>query len=89
MFFRWPCSTMPVGGGRLLFNPSINVEKPYRVVYSSQSVSGVLAAVEAGVGIGLLGPLLASCRFVHCRWGPRSPTNTNVKACDGGQRITE
>ncbi|MEM8694051.1 MAG: LysR family transcriptional regulator [Pseudomonadota bacterium] len=29
--------------------------KPYRVVYSSQSVSGVLAAVEAGIAVGLLG----------------------------------
>ena len=28
--------------------------KPYRVVYSSQSVSGVIAAVEAGVAVGLL-----------------------------------
>lgn len=30
-------------------------QKPYRVVYSSQSVSGVLAAVEAGIAVGLLG----------------------------------
>lgn len=29
--------------------------KPYRVVYSSQSVSGVIAAVEAGISVGLLG----------------------------------
>lgn len=29
--------------------------KPYRIVYSSQSVSGVLAAVEAGIAVGLLG----------------------------------
>ncbi|WP_269585933.1 LysR family transcriptional regulator [Roseibium sp. Sym1] len=29
--------------------------QPYRVVFSSQSVSGVTAAVEAGVAIGLLG----------------------------------
>lgn len=29
--------------------------QPYRVVYSSQSVSGVVAAVEAGIAIGLLG----------------------------------
>lgn len=29
--------------------------RPYRVVYSSQSVTGVLAAVEAGVAVGLLG----------------------------------
>lgn len=30
-------------------------EKPYRSVYSSQSVSGVIAAVEAGIAVGLLG----------------------------------
>lgn len=29
--------------------------KPYRIIYSSQSVSGVIAAVEAGIAIGLLG----------------------------------
>lgn len=29
--------------------------KPYRVIYSSQSVSGVIAAVEAGIAVGLLG----------------------------------
>jgi len=29
--------------------------KPYRIAYSSQSVSGVIAAVEAGIAIGLLG----------------------------------
>lgn len=29
--------------------------KPYRIAYSSQSVSGVLAAVEAGIAIGLIG----------------------------------
>ncbi|MEM7058290.1 MAG: LysR substrate-binding domain-containing protein [Pseudomonadota bacterium] len=29
--------------------------KPHRIVFSSQSVSGVIAAVEAGVAIGLLG----------------------------------
>lgn len=29
--------------------------KPHRIVYSSQSVSGVIAAVEAGIAVGLLG----------------------------------
>ncbi len=29
--------------------------RPYRIVYSSQSVSGVIAAVEAGIAVGLLG----------------------------------
>jgi len=28
---------------------------PYRIAYSSQSVSGVIAAVEAGMAVGLLG----------------------------------
>ncbi|MBO6893387.1 MAG: LysR family transcriptional regulator [Roseibium sp.] len=31
------------------------LNRPHRVVYSSQSVSGVLAAVEAGIAIGLVG----------------------------------
>ena len=30
-------------------------QRPYRIAYSSQSVSGVLSAVEAGIGVGLLG----------------------------------
>lgn len=30
-------------------------KQPFRVVYSSQSVAGVIAAVEAGVAVGLLG----------------------------------
>lgn len=29
--------------------------RPYSIVYSSQSVSGVIAAVEAGIAVGLLG----------------------------------
>ena len=29
--------------------------RPYRITYSSQSVAGVAAAIEAGVAIGLLG----------------------------------
>lgn len=31
------------------------MERPYRVIYSSQSVQGVTAAVEAGVAVALLG----------------------------------
>ncbi|MEM9632945.1 MAG: LysR substrate-binding domain-containing protein [Pseudomonadota bacterium] len=31
------------------------MDRSYRVVYSSQSVAGVIAAVEAGVAVGLLG----------------------------------
>lgn len=30
-------------------------QRPYRIVYSSQSVAGVAAALEAGIAIGLLG----------------------------------
>ena len=29
--------------------------KPYRIVYSSQSVAGIVAAVEAGIAVGLVG----------------------------------
>ncbi len=29
--------------------------RPFRVIYSSQSVGGVMAAVEGGIGVGLLG----------------------------------
>lgn len=29
--------------------------RPFRIVYSSQSVSGVIAAVEAGIAVGMLG----------------------------------
>lgn len=29
--------------------------KPYRIVYSSQSVSGVMAAIKAGIAVGLIG----------------------------------
>ncbi len=32
-----------------------SVGRPFRVVYSSQSVAGVAAAIEAGIAIGLLG----------------------------------
>ncbi len=31
------------------------IGKPYRVIYSSQSVGGVIAAIEAGSAVGLLG----------------------------------
>ena len=30
-------------------------QRPYRIVYSSQSVAGVAAALESGIAIGLLG----------------------------------
>jgi len=31
------------------------IDRPFRIVYSSQSVAGVAAAIEAGIAIGLLG----------------------------------
>lgn len=31
------------------------MDRPYRIVYSSQSVAGVAAAIEAGMAVGLLG----------------------------------
>lgn len=31
------------------------MDRPYRITYSSQSVTGAAAAIEAGVAIGLLG----------------------------------
>ena len=31
------------------------MDRPYRIVYSSQSVAGVAAAIEAGIAVGLLG----------------------------------
>ena len=45
-----------------------NMGRPYRVVYSSQSVSGVSAAIEAGVAVGLLG--LATLPSTLMRLGP-------------------
>ena len=32
-----------------------SANRPYRIAYSSQSVNGVAAAIEAGIAIGLLG----------------------------------
>ncbi|MCF2872312.1 LysR substrate-binding domain-containing protein [Octadecabacter sp. G9-8] len=45
--------------------------RPYRIVYSSQSVSGVIAAVEAGIAVGLLGrsSLLSDLSIVGKRFG--------------------
>lgn len=64
-------------------------DRPYRIVYSSQSVSGVLAAVEAGIAVGLLG------RSSHHRGlsvvgaaaglGP-TPTSKLVMAAGAGQK---
>jgi len=65
--------------------------KPYRIVYSSQSVSGVLAAVEAGIAVGLLGrsalhPGL-SVAGADFRFGP-TPTSKLVLADNGSQNNT-
>jgi len=45
--------------------------RPYRIVYSSQSVAGVAAAIEAGVAIGLLGESSATdtCRRLGSQEG--------------------
>ncbi len=57
--------------------------KPYRIVYSSQSVSGVLAAVEAGIAVGLLArsSLHAGLSVVNDRLGCHpTPTSKLVMA---------
>lgn len=57
--------------------------KPYRVVYSSQSVSGVIAAVEAGVAVGLIGRSSVQSGFsiVPAAFGfGQSPTSKLVLA---------
>ena len=56
---------------------------PYRIVYSSQSVSGVLAAVEAGIAVGLLGrsSLHAGLTIVDRTYGfAPTPTSKLVMA---------
>ena len=60
--------------------------KPYRMVYSSQSVSGVTAAVEAGIAVGLLGrsALRPGLRVVNDVLGfPSTPTSKLVMAANG------
>lgn len=62
--------------------------KPFRVVYSSQSVSGVIAAVEAGIGIGLLGrtALRSGLSIAASEYGFGStPTSKLVLAGSGSQ----
>lgn len=58
-------------------------DRPYRIVYSSQSVSGVIAAVEAGVAVGLIGRSSMSARLsivpAAFGFGP-SPTSKLVLA---------
>lgn len=60
--------------------------KPYRIVYSSQSVSGVLAAVEAGIAVGLLGrsSLHAGLSVAGDSVGlPATPASKLVMAANG------
>lgn len=63
--------------------------RPYRIVYSSQSVQGVLAAVEAGMAVGLLGrSSLAPGLIVMAGdnlFGP-TPTSKLVMARKDGRR---
>ena len=62
--------------------------RPYRVVYSSQSVSGVIAAVEAGIAVGLLGrsSLHSGLLVVNETLGFEStPTSKLVMASSGTQ----
>ncbi|UWR03164.1 LysR family transcriptional regulator [Ruegeria conchae] len=62
--------------------------KPYRVIYSSQSVSGVIAAVEAGIAAGLLGrsSLHANLSIVGETLGfSRTPASKLVMAASGSQ----
>lgn len=62
--------------------------KPYRIVYSSQSVSGVIAAVEAGIAIGLLGrsSLHSGLSVVSENLGfGNTPTSKLVMATSGSQ----
>ncbi|MEM7238072.1 MAG: LysR substrate-binding domain-containing protein [Pseudomonadota bacterium] len=62
--------------------------EPYRVVYSSQSVSGVIAAVEAGIAIGLLGrsSLHSGLSVVNEALGFAStPASMLVMAASGSQ----
>lgn len=60
--------------------------KPYRVAYSSQSVSGVAAAVEAGIAVGLLGrtSLHAGLSIAGPEFGfSRTPASKLVMAENG------
>ncbi|MBD8877965.1 LysR substrate-binding domain-containing protein [Roseibium polysiphoniae] len=60
--------------------------KPYRIVYTSQSVSGVVAAVDAGIAVGLLGrsSLHSGLSIESERLGLQtSPTSKLVMAASG------
>ncbi len=60
--------------------------RPYRIVYSSQSVSGVIAAVDAGIAVGLVGR--SSVHSGHAIVGAEldlgaTPTSKLVLAANG------
>ena len=60
------------------------LQRPFRIVYSSQSVAGVAAAVEAGIAIGLLGEasLVKSLEVLGPDLGfEKTPTSSLVLAC--------
>ncbi|MEP0518885.1 MAG: LysR family transcriptional regulator [Hyphomicrobiales bacterium] len=65
-------------------------DKPYRVVYSSQSVSGVIAGIEAGVAVGLVGrssiPPSLSMVSSALGFGP-TPTSKLVLATGSHQNL--
>lgn len=64
--------------------------RPYRIVYSSQSVSGVIAAVEAGVAIGLLGrsSLHSGLSVVGESFGlNNTPASKLVMGASGSQKL--
>ena len=60
--------------------------KPYRLVYSSQSVSGVVAAVEAGVAVGLLGRSSLHSGLAVARsdfgFGPTPTSKLVISTCE-------
>ncbi|GFE52036.1 LysR family transcriptional regulator [Roseobacter cerasinus] len=64
---------------------------PYRMVYSSQSVSGVIAAVEAGVAVGLLGrsSLHAGLSVVNDTLGLENTPSSKLVMVSGQQKETE
>jgi len=59
------------------------MSRPYRVVYSSQSVAGVTAAIEAGIAVGLLGTCTPGTKLVpvpKAAGFPDMPVSTLVLA---------
>ncbi len=64
--------------------------RSYRVVYSSQSVSGVIAAVEAGIAIGLLGrsSLHAGLSVANERLGLGDTPNSKLVMAASGAETT-